>query len=87
MVLPVKIFEIRSLEGNPVESLTGWREVEQVEDDLSLVTEVLEMDPPGFSFSFTTFQISPETAPSSPISQRYRKASSSYSFKVFLSPV
>jgi len=46
MVLPVKIFEIRSLEGNPMESLTGWRETQEVEgeDDLVLVTEVLEME-------------------------------------------
>ena len=46
MVLPVKIFEIRSLEGNPVQKLTGWREVVKVEDeeDLSLVTEVLEVE-------------------------------------------
>ncbi len=46
MVLPVKVFEIRSLEGNPMTSLTGWREVEEVEgvDDLVLVTEILEME-------------------------------------------
>ncbi len=46
MVLPVKIFEIRSLEGNPMESLTGWRETQEVEgeDDLVLVTEILEME-------------------------------------------
>jgi hypothetical protein len=46
MVLPVKVFEVRSLEGNPVEKLTGWREVEQVEgeEDLALVTEVLEVE-------------------------------------------
>jgi hypothetical protein len=46
MVLPVKVFEIRSLEGNPMNSLTGWREVEDVEgeDDLKLVTEILEME-------------------------------------------
>jgi hypothetical protein len=45
MVLPVKVFEIRSLEGNPLDKLTGWREVEGVEgeEDLQLVTEVLEM--------------------------------------------
>jgi len=44
MVLPVKVFEIRSLEGNPLDKLTGWREVEKVEgeDDLQLVTEVIE---------------------------------------------
>lgn len=46
MVLPVKIFEIRSLEGNPMDLLTGWRETQEVEgeDDLVLVTEILEME-------------------------------------------
>ncbi|TRO51975.1 hypothetical protein E2P71_08360 [Candidatus Bathyarchaeota archaeon] len=45
MVLPVKVFEIRSLEGNPLGKLTGWREVEKVEgeEDLQLVTEVIEV--------------------------------------------
>ncbi len=45
MVLPVKVFEIRSLEGNPLDKLTGWREVESVEgeDDLQLVTEIIEV--------------------------------------------
>ena len=45
MVLPVKVFEIRSLEGNPLDKLTGWREMEKVEgeDDLQLVTEVIEV--------------------------------------------
>jgi hypothetical protein len=44
MVLPVKVFEIRGLEGNLLDKLTGWREVEGVEgeEDLQLVTEVLE---------------------------------------------
>ncbi len=46
MVLPVKVFEIRSLEGDPVEKLTGWREVAEVEgeEDLQLVTEVIEVE-------------------------------------------
>jgi len=44
MVLPVKVFEVRGLEGNPLDRLTGWRETEQVEgeDDLQLVTEIIE---------------------------------------------
>jgi len=46
MVLPVKVFEIRGLEGNLLEKLTGWRELEQVEDeeDLQLVTEIIEVE-------------------------------------------
>ena len=46
MVLPVKVFEIRGLEGNPLDKLTGWRELEQVEDedDLQLVTEIIEVE-------------------------------------------
>jgi hypothetical protein len=46
MVLPVKVFQIRSLEGNPLDRLTGWREVEQVEGEegLQLVTEVIEVE-------------------------------------------
>ena len=44
MVLPVKVFEVRGLEGNPLDKLTGWREVERVEgeEDLQLVTEIIE---------------------------------------------
>ena len=46
MVLPVKVFEIRGLEGNPLDRLTGWRELEQVEgeEDLQLVTEIIEIE-------------------------------------------
>jgi len=46
MVLPVKVFEIRSLEGNPLDKLVGWRETEQVEgeEDLQLVSEVVEVE-------------------------------------------
>jgi hypothetical protein len=46
MVLPVKVFEVRGLEGNPLDKLTGWRELEQVEgeDDLQLVTEIIELE-------------------------------------------
>ena len=46
MVLPVKVFEVRSLEGNPLDKLTGYRELEQVEgvDDLQLVTEIIELE-------------------------------------------
>jgi hypothetical protein len=45
MVLPVKVFEIRSLEGNPLDRLTGYRELETVEseEDLQLVTEIIEI--------------------------------------------
>ena len=44
MVLPVKVFEVRGLEGNPLDKLTGWKEVEKVEgeEDLQLVTEIIE---------------------------------------------
>lgn len=44
MVLPVKVFEIRDLEDNPLDKLTGWREAEGVEgeEDLQLITEILE---------------------------------------------
>ena len=50
MVLPVKVFEVRGLEGDPRDRLTGWRESEQVEgEELQLVTEVLDlMDNTGF---------------------------------------
>ena len=46
MVLPVKVFEIRGLEGNPLDRLTGWRETQQVEgeEDLQLVTEIIEVE-------------------------------------------
>jgi hypothetical protein len=46
MVLPVKVFEVRSLEGNPLNKLTGWRELEKVdgEEDLQLVTEIIELE-------------------------------------------
>lgn len=45
MVLPVKVFEIRGLEGNLLDRLIGWREIEQVEgeDDLQLITEIIEV--------------------------------------------
>jgi len=45
MVLPVKIFEIRGLEGNPLDKLIGWRETEPVEgdEDIQLVTEIIEV--------------------------------------------
>ncbi|MCW4049925.1 MAG: hypothetical protein NWE89_09340 [Candidatus Bathyarchaeota archaeon] len=45
MVLPVKVFEIRGLEGDPRDKLIGWREVEEVEDEeIQLVTEVLDVE-------------------------------------------
>ena len=46
MVLPVKVFEVRGLEGNPLDRLTGWRELEEVEgeEDLQLVTEIIEIE-------------------------------------------
>ncbi len=46
MVLPVKVFEIRGLEGNPLDKLTGYRELESVEgeEDLQLVTEIIELE-------------------------------------------
>ena len=46
MVLPVKVFEVRSLEGNPLDKLIGWRETQQVEgeEDLQLVTEIIEVE-------------------------------------------
>jgi hypothetical protein len=45
MVLPVKVFEIRSMEGNPLDRLVGWREIKQVEgEDLQLLTEVIEVE-------------------------------------------
>jgi len=46
MVLPVKVFEIRGLEGNPLDKLIGWREATDVEgeDDLQLITEVIEVE-------------------------------------------
>ena len=33
MVLPVKVFEVRGLEGDPRDTLMGWREVEELEDE------------------------------------------------------
>ncbi|MBN2334396.1 hypothetical protein JXL21_02475 [Candidatus Bathyarchaeota archaeon] len=45
MVLPVKVFEVRGLEGDPRDRLTGWREVESLEDEeIQLVTEVLDLE-------------------------------------------
>jgi hypothetical protein len=45
MVLPVKVFEIRSIESNPLDRLVGWREVVQVEgEDLQLLTEIIEVE-------------------------------------------
>jgi hypothetical protein len=45
MVLPVKVFEVRSLEGDPRDALMGWREVEEVEgEETQLVTEVIELE-------------------------------------------
>jgi len=45
MVLPVKVFEIRGLEGDPRDKLMGWREVEEVEDEETrLVTEVIDLE-------------------------------------------
>jgi hypothetical protein len=45
MVLPVKVFEVRGLEGDPRDGLMGWREVEEVEDEeTQLVTEVIELE-------------------------------------------
>jgi hypothetical protein len=46
MVLPVKVFEVRGLEGNPLDKLIGWRETQGVEgeDDLQLVTEIIETE-------------------------------------------
>jgi hypothetical protein len=44
MVLPVKIFEIRGLEGNPNERLIGFQEAELVEgEELELLTRVLDL--------------------------------------------
>jgi len=45
MVLPVKVFEVRGLEGDPRDALMGWREVEEVEgEETQLVTEVIELE-------------------------------------------
>jgi hypothetical protein len=45
MVLPVKVFEVRGLKGDPRDKLKGWRETEQVEgEELQLVTEVLDLE-------------------------------------------
>ncbi len=45
MVLPVKVFEIRGVEGDPRDGLMGWREVEEVEgEETQLVTEVIELE-------------------------------------------
>ena len=45
MVLPVKVFEVRGLEGDPRDTLMGWREVEEVEDEETrLVTEVIDLE-------------------------------------------
>jgi len=45
MVLPVKVFEVRGLEGDPRDTLMGWREVEELEDEeTQLVTEVIDLE-------------------------------------------
>jgi len=45
MVLPVKVFEVRGLEGDPRDTLMGWREVEALEDEeTQLVTEVIDLE-------------------------------------------
>ncbi len=45
MVLPVKVFEVRGLEGDLKDALMGWREVEEVEgEETRLVTEVIELE-------------------------------------------
>lgn len=45
MVLPVKIFNIRGLEGDPRDKLIGYLESEKVEDEeLELVTQVLDVE-------------------------------------------
>jgi hypothetical protein len=45
MVLPVKVFEVRGLEGDPRDKLLGWRESEDVEgEDYKLVTEVIDLE-------------------------------------------
>ena len=41
----MKVFEVRGLEGDPRDTLTGWREVEEVEDEeTQLVTEVVDLE-------------------------------------------
>jgi len=48
MVLPVKVFEVRGLSGDPRDKLAGWRETEKVEgEELQLVTEVLDLEAAG----------------------------------------
>ncbi len=45
MVLPVKVFEVRGLEGDPRDTLIGWREIEELEDEeTQLVTEVIDLE-------------------------------------------
>jgi len=45
MVLPVKVFEVRGLEGDPRDTLMGWREVKELEDEeTQLVTEVIDLE-------------------------------------------
>jgi hypothetical protein len=45
MVLPVKVFEVRGLEGDPRDALMGWREVEELEgEETQLVTEVIDLE-------------------------------------------
>ena len=44
MVLPVKVFEVRGLEGNIVPRLRGFRETEKIEnEDVDLIVEVLDV--------------------------------------------
>ncbi len=45
MVLPVKVFEIRGMEGDPRERLTGFQEAEPVEgEEIELLTRILDME-------------------------------------------
>lgn len=45
MVLPVKVFEIRGLEGDPRERLTGFQEAEPVEgEEMELLTRILDLE-------------------------------------------
>jgi len=45
MVLPVKVFEVRGLEGDPRERLTGFQEAEPVEgEEMELLTRILDME-------------------------------------------
>ena len=41
----MKVFEVRGLEGDPRDTLMGWREVEELEDEeTQLVTEVIDLE-------------------------------------------